>query len=161
MSTTFEQAVEGDSVWCMRRGQGYIISINPSATHPIAVVFPEVVVDRSSFDTPLVTIPRRCEYTYDGKESPLDVSRILFWEEVSVTPPNQPPSQRNVVGTFDPVDGDAFCIPGTFDVDYVWIFDCFDSNNESHVEFASLGLCYPWTKEGRIAASLRGKALFK
>jgi DNA-binding LacI/PurR family transcriptional regulator len=31
MTTTFEEAIEGDSVWCMRRGQGYIISINPSA----------------------------------------------------------------------------------------------------------------------------------
>lgn len=75
MSTTFEDAKIGDKAWCMRTGWGEIRDIRQKERYSIAVHFPNEEYKW---------------YTVDGFYDDDDVTRSLFWDEVTIIAPTKP-----------------------------------------------------------------------
>ena len=67
--TTFETAQVGDRVWCLLYGWHPIIDTQHNANYPI--------------------LTRKGSYTIDGRNYSNN-GRILFWDEVIITPPPKP-----------------------------------------------------------------------
>lgn len=69
MTTTFETAKVGDRVWCLLHGWHPIIDTQHNIYYPI--------------------LTRKGSYTIDGRNYSNN-GRILFWDEVIITPPPKP-----------------------------------------------------------------------
>ena len=67
--TTFEDAKVGDRVWCLLHGWHPIIDTQHNVNYPI--------------------LTRKGSYTIDGRNYSNN-GRILFWDEVIITPPSKP-----------------------------------------------------------------------
>ena len=67
--TTFENAKVGDRVWCLLHGWQPIIDTQHNVNYPI--------------------LTRKGSYTIDGRNYSNN-GRILFWDEVIITPPPKP-----------------------------------------------------------------------
>ena len=67
--TTFEDAKVGDRVWCLLHGWHPIIDTQHNVNYPI--------------------LTRKGSYTIDGRNYSNN-GRILFWDEVIITPPPKP-----------------------------------------------------------------------
>ena len=67
--TTFETAKVGDRVWCLLHGWHPIIDTQHNVNYPI--------------------LTRKGSYTIDGRNYSNN-GRILFWDEVIITPPPKP-----------------------------------------------------------------------
>ena len=72
--TTFETAIVGDEVFDIKHGWGLVSKIYPKNMRPLTVQFSKY--DRS--------------YMFSGKYSETDKNQVLFWDEVSITPPEKP-----------------------------------------------------------------------
>lgn len=73
--TTFETAKVGDRVWCLLHGWHPIIDTQHNANYPI--------------------LTRKGSYTIDGRNYSNN-GRILFWDEVIITPPPKPAPKLEV-----------------------------------------------------------------
>ena len=72
--TTFEDAKVEDRVFDIKHGWGFISKIYPKNMRPVTVQFSKY--DRS--------------YMFSGKYSETDKNQVLFWDEVTITPPEKP-----------------------------------------------------------------------
>ena len=70
--TTFETAQVGDRVYHYRHGWSTITDIKKESYYPI-------IIDYDFFS-----------FTYEGFADKSDKNRILFWDEVIITPPEKP-----------------------------------------------------------------------
>ena len=70
--TTFETAQVGDRVYHYRYGWSTITNIKKESDYPI-------IIDYDFFS-----------FTYEGFADKSDKNRILFWDEVIITPPEKP-----------------------------------------------------------------------
>ena len=156
-ATTFEAVKPLDRVWCIRRGWGVVNHVNFSLRYPVIVVFPDLENPR-----------RRNEYTVDGKEYDKDNSQVLFWDEIRFEVPAQPVRMKLIQLihgvavpdiSFIPIDGQQVYTPS---ITNPALFDTLRFNRygckKSECALNNY-MCYPYTKEGAIAAMLHTKAM--
>ena len=74
MTTTFETAQVGDRVWGLNYGWAIVSHIDLGSKYPIVVNFSG----------------RIGSFTYDGKNTEVQLTQSLFWDEVIITPPPKP-----------------------------------------------------------------------
>ena len=74
MTTTFETAQVGDRVWGLNYGWAIVSHIDLGSKYPIVVNFSG----------------RIGSFTYDGKNTEIQLTQSLFWDEVTITPPEKP-----------------------------------------------------------------------
>ena len=149
-TTTFENAKPGDRVWDIRKGWGTINKLNPHDTYSIIV----------NFD-----LDKRGEFTYTvkGKSFMSDINQSLFWNEVKIEAPEQPPHPKLIHGvevpdiSFQPRKGDSYCYPHLSNTQLYSTTEYLELEADRHL--AHYDLCYPYTDEGRKAAILHAKAM--
>jgi hypothetical protein len=149
-TTTFENAKPGDRVWDIRKGWGIIKELNPHSTYPITVNFD---LDKNGGAT----------YTVKGKSFMSDVNQSLFWNKIKIKAPEQPPRTKLINGvevpdiSFYPNINEEYYYPSPSCEDFYENTSYEDYEADRHR--ANYGLCYPYTDEGRKAASLHAKAM--
>jgi hypothetical protein len=149
-TTTFENAKPGDRVWDIRKGWGTIDKLNPHSTYSIIVNFD---LDKQGEFT----------YTVKGKSFMSDINQLLFWNEVKIEAPEQPPRTKLINGvelpdiSFYPNLNEEYYYPSPSCEDFCGNTSYEDYQADRHR--ANYGLCYPFTDEGRKAAILHAKAM--
>lgn len=116
MTTTFETAQVGDRVWCLLHGWHPIIDTQHNVNYPI--------------------LTRKGSYTIDGRNYSNN-GRILFWDEVVITPPPKPAPKLEVDTKVLVWDNEDKLVRKRY-------FSHFDDNNNIHV-FAQGATS--WTKD--------------
>lgn len=114
--TTFETAKVGDRVWCLLHGWHPIIDTQHNVNYPI--------------------LTRKGSYTIDGRNYSNN-GRILFWDEVIITPPPKPLPKLEVDTKVLVWDNEDKLVRKRY-------FSHFDDNNNIHV-FAQGATS--WTKD--------------
>lgn len=114
--TTFETAQVGDRVWCLLHGWQPIIDTQHNVNYPI--------------------LTRKGSYTIDGRNYSNN-GRILFWDEVIITPPPKPLPKLEVDTKVLVWDNEDKLVRKRY-------FSHFDDNNNIHV-FAQGATS--WTKD--------------
>jgi hypothetical protein len=149
-TTTFENAKPGDRVWDIRKGWGTIDKLNPHSTYSIIVNFD---LDKQGEFT----------YTVKGKSFMSDVNQSLFWDELKIEAPEQPPRTKLINGvevpdiSFYPDLNEKYYYPSPSCEDFYENTSYEDYEADRHR--ANYGLCYPYTKEGKKVAILHAKAM--
>ena len=114
--TTFETAQVGDRVWCLLHGWHPIIDTQHNVNYPI--------------------LTRKGSYTIDGRYYSNN-GRVLFWDEVIITPPPKPLPKLEVDTKVLVWDNEDKLVRKRY-------FSHFDDNNNIHV-FAQGATS--WTKD--------------
>ena len=114
--TTFETAQVGDRVWCLLHGWHPIIDTQHNVNYPI--------------------LTRKGSYTIDGRNYSNN-GRILFWDEVVITPPPKPLPKLEVDTKVLVWDNEDKLVRKRY-------FSHFDNTNNIHV-FAQGATS--WTKD--------------
>lgn len=114
--TTFETAKVGDRVWCLLHGWHPIIDTQHNVNYPI--------------------LTRKGSYTIDGRNYSNN-GRVLFWDEVIITPPPKPLPKLEVDTKVLVWDNEDKLVRKRY-------FSHFDDNNNIHV-FAQGATS--WTKD--------------
>ena len=114
--TTFETAQVGDRVWCLLHGWHPIIDTQHNVNYPI--------------------LTRKGSYTIDGRNYSNN-GRVLFWDEVIITPPPKPLPKLEVDTKVLVWDNEDKLVRKRY-------FSHFDDNNNIHV-FAQGATS--WTKD--------------
>jgi hypothetical protein len=147
-TTTFENAEVGDRVWDILKGWGTVTNTSAKSDYSIEVMF--------SYNG-VVT------YTIEGKSFISDINPSLFWDEVKIKAPEQPPRTKLINGievpdiSFYPNLNEEYYYPSPSCEDFYENTSYEDYEADRHR--ANYGLCYPYTDEGRKAASLHAKAM--
>ena len=114
--TTFETAQVGDRVWCLLHGWHPIIDTQHNVNYPI--------------------LTRKGSYTIDGRYYSNN-GRVLFWDEVIITPPPKPLPKLEVDTKVLVWDNEDKLVRKRY-------FSHFDNTNNIHV-FAQGATS--WTKD--------------
>jgi hypothetical protein len=148
-TTTFENAEVSDRVWDIRKGWGTIFCNHIDDDYPIEVNF-----DNESNDT----------YTLEGKSFRPDLNPTLFWDKLEFVVPKQPPRNKLINGvevpdiSFQPKADEEYYYPSP-DLPSKYYDAHYLTGNPRDEYRAKNGMCYPFTDEGRKAASLHAKAM--
>jgi hypothetical protein len=150
-TTTFENAKPGDRVWDICRGWGTVTANRFSGN--LKSYSLDVELDEGTSNA----------FTIEGKGGANDINPILFWNEVKIEAPEQPPRTKLIHGveipdiSFQPKDNEEYYYPSPSCEDFYENTSYEDYEADRHR--ANYGLCYPYTDEGKKVASLHAKAM--